>query len=202
MIAKAVAAPGMMLGIMGVAIVRPRIMGVISVLGQGVVFLEAFVVSMPMPSSIGADVRFKYSSASFDCNEAHLIQHVHEHGVVFELQEVFGDLQRHMAISQVIRGARQMPGNRSGNPRDVFQRSLDDDMTCIVCHEHVTIAQGWALVQRQSDFGFAVIQPQTLATAPALRKGQREGGCVVQMSVDRLGASDDLGRYVHDQNRK
>jgi hypothetical protein len=202
LIADGVATPSVMRRIMGDGIVRVEIMCVIRVLSQCIIFLEAFIMPMPMASAICADIGLKDCPKALHGHAPQLAQHIDEHWVVFELQEIFGNFQRHMAIAQVISGARKMPGGSGRDSHDVFEGCLDQDVGAAIGHQHVAIAQRQAFLQRQANFAFGIVEPQSLAVPSAFRESERYRGRIPRVGAQCVGASYDLGRYVHVQNRK
>lgn len=77
-------------------------------LGQGIIFVERFVMAMFVPAAIGTRVGFKRLIDGLHGNVSQALQHVDQNRVVSKLQVIGSDFNQDVAITQVIRGPGQL----------------------------------------------------------------------------------------------
>ncbi len=127
--------------------------------------------------------------------QAKSAQHVVEHMIVLVAQQFSPDLQRHMAITQVIAGAGEKERVVAAHDGDGLGGGAYAHGETVVAGQAVAVAQGVAPVKEKAG-GAAIIQGDPQPALDALFKGQRQGP-----------ADCGICRYLsdqaqHDQNRK
>ena len=110
--------------------------------------MPLLVVVVTMPPAIGACLGFERRCHRLDgCGKT--LEHFCEHVVRGDAQESVADLHRHMAVAQVIGGARKVLGRAAGDVQYLFGLRDDFDDAPIARDNQITAAQDFTARQHQ-----------------------------------------------------
>lgn len=115
-------------------------------LGQGIIFVERFVMAMFVPAAIGTCVGFKRLIDGLHGNVSQALQHVDQNRVVSKLQVIGSDFNQDVAITQVIRGPGQLLHGLCRYFEYGLQCSQHLDELAIFSHQQIAVAQYGSLV--------------------------------------------------------
>ena len=155
-------------------IVRVPVMFIEDLLRERVVLYKRLVMPMLVAAAIRAGLRLKRRCCVIHMR-AQTFQHVFQHRISFQLQLPRGHFHRRVAITQVVRGARQ--GNRIVGVynQHILRRGDHAHEAAIIGNQHVAIAQHRAARQHQRHF-LTVIQRSGQAALAAVIEGKGERG--------------------------
>lgn len=153
---------------------------------------------MPVAARIRAALGLECALLLAD-DEVHRAQHAGEHVVGFELQVIRRDLDRDVAVAEVVRGSREVPRRAvlgtGANDEQRLRRSDDADQRAVLGDEHVAAANDGAARQEHAERAVGAVGgveaalaahvPVELDAARALEQRRREAATLRDEFVDR-----------------
>ena len=158
------------------------------------------MVPAAMPRSVGAAFGLEGQVLRLH-DEVHRPQHVGQHVVGFDLEVVGLQLDRHVAVAQVVGGAGQVEGGAVlravRDDQDGLRRSDDADHGAVFGHQHVTAAHQGAAWQEDAQLapgGVSGGKAAFLAHFPVQFDG---AGALDQHGGQAFALGDEFGGLDH-----
>src|ERR1700760_4043894 len=111
-------------------VVRMEVMFPEELVGDQVIFSETLVVSVPVPTTVGAPLGLERGGFL-----AHLHAELNEHFVQarirLKLEGIFPELHRRVAVSQVVRGSNQRMRRLGGHEKNIFRGRFNPDQRSV-----------------------------------------------------------------------
>ena len=141
----------------------------------------------------------------FGDDEVHRSQQRGQHMVGFDLQMVRLELDRHVAIAQMVGGAQQVVRravlSTVGHQKHLLRRGHDPDQRPVLRHQHVTAACHRAARQEHADRATQRIGGLKAALLPHVPIQGDAGRALQQYGRQSVSAGQQLASLQH-QNRK
>ena len=200
MVAMIVAlAVSMVVAVIVSMIVRVPVMFIEDLLRERVVLYKRLVMPMLVAAAIRAGLRLKRRCCVIHMR-AQTFQHVFQHRISFQLQLPRGHFHRRVAITQVVRGARQGNWIVGVYNQHILRRCNHAHQAAVVGNQHVAIAQHRAARQHQRHF-LTVIQRSGQAALAAVIEGKGERGRAFDQRCGKFRFDTFIDR-AHESLRK
>lgn len=179
---------------------RRRGVFVVEPLGQRVIFGERFLAPVPVTASVGTRFRLKRFVAFLNAR-SQPGQHLPQHRIRFEPEEVRADLDRRVPVSQVVGGPGQGRVIRGGYHQNGLGRGFHADQAAIVGLQQGAGRERRAVRQQDRQFG-AIVEGDELARFAAPFVGEFHHVCRCRTRRHRSEHSVGSEHLSSVQNRK